>query len=90
MNKFEDFITERSEKSLEQRAEEIRFQVEEMQPRAIEAIKASQTRQKKIQDKRNNVQGQIPIETKVTIFSCEMDGKLPAKYNGIFTISGIT
>ena len=51
MNKFEDFITERSEKSLEQRAEEIRFQVEEMQPRAIEAIKASQTRQKKYKTK---------------------------------------
>ena len=90
MNKFEDFVSEKQEKSLEQRAEEIRYQVEEMQPKAINAIKTNQVKQKKTQDKRHQIQEHVPVGTKVTIRSCKMEGILPNKYNGIFTISGIT
>ena len=54
MNKFEDFVTERQNTSIEQRAEEIQFQIEEMQPKAINVIKTNQVKQKKTQDKTQN------------------------------------
>ena len=59
-----------------------------MQPKAINTIKTNQVKQKKTQDKRHKTQDQIPIGTKVTIRSCKMEGKLPNKFNGIFTVSG--